>query len=274
MGESMPSIVKPFSFVLVICVLFSCSSSVMPPDLEILFSERGVDGTILISNLDGSQVYQAFPKRAKKALLPASTFKIPNSLIALKEAAVSSPEEIIKWDGEVRFVDAWNQDHSMRTAFPASCVWFYQELARRIGNEKYLYYLNELDYGNMKTGPDLPRFWLDGDLQITAEEQIIFLKKLYKNDLPFKAETIQIVKDLMLIEQTETYTIRAKTGWAVRSDGEHTWWVGYVEKADQVWVFATNIELTSNDQSQYSKEITREALVLTGVLPQSQKELN
>jgi len=257
-------------FTLGLVALIACSKSTPPPDLEALFSQRNVKGTMILATLDGSQIFTAYSERAKQGLLPASTFKIPNTLIAFDEAVISSPDEIFKWDGKVRSVEAWNQDHSLRTAFPVSCVWFYQELARRIGNENYLKHLRQMHYGNMQTGPDVTRFWLDGDLRISAEEQIAFLKKLYKNELPYSIEDIQLVKDIMVVDQTDEYTMHAKTGWAVRDDGEHLWYVGYVEQPEQVWFFATNLEISSNDQSQYHKEITREALKLTGVIPTSQ----
>ncbi|NQT61716.1 MAG: class D beta-lactamase [Candidatus Marinimicrobia bacterium] len=270
----MQVITKSFILMFFVIVLASCSSSPSQKKLESLFREKGVVGTIVISNLDGSQKYQAYPERAKTAFLPASTFKIPNTLIALEEAVISSPGEILKWDGKVRFVEAWNQNHSLMTAFPVSCVWFYQELARRVGNETYLEYLKTLNYGNMLTGPEISRFWLDGDLRITAEEQIVFLKKLYAEDLPFQPENFQVLKEVMVVEQSEDYTLYAKTGWAVRDDGEHIWWVGYEEKGEEVWFFATNIEITNNDQAQLHKEITREALGLIGVLPSVQEEQN
>jgi len=57
-------------------------------------------------------------------------------------------------------------------------------------------------------------FWLGGELQITPQEQIQFLKRLHSNDLPFSEKTIAIVKDIMIVEQTPDYRIRAKTGWA------------------------------------------------------------
>lgn len=264
---------KQIMILLGLAIIFSCSRSTPSINLESLFTKRGVAGTIVITTLDGKKLFQAYPERAKTPFLPASTFKIPNSLIALEEAAVSGPDEVFFWDGEVRFVEAWNQNHSMRTAFPVSCVWFYQDLARRIGNEKYLDYLKQFKYGNMMTGPDFTSFWLDGELRITAEEQISFLKKLYKNDLPIKEENIELVKEFMIIEETDEYTIRAKTGWAIRTDGEHGWWVGYVTKMDEVWFFAINIEITSNDDYGKQKEIAREALRLIGVLPATPQEL-
>jgi len=262
---SLSKITPALFFILI--AFYGCPKSQSEIDLESLFIERNIEGTIIISSLDGAQIFRAYPERAKQSFLPASTFKIPNTLIALEEGAISDADEILKWDGQVRFLDAWNQDQSLRTAFPISCVWFYQELARRVGPEKYLYHLKQLNYGNMLTGPDVTRFWLDGDLRITAEEQIGMLKKLYKNELPYQAEHIKLLKDIMVVDQTDAYTMHAKTGWAVRVDGEHTWYVGYVEKGDQVWFFATNIEIESSDDAQYHKEITWEALKLIGVIP-------
>ncbi len=249
-----------------ICI-FSCSEKVTQHALEDLFTERDIEGTILISNLDGSEQYFAYPERGRTPFLPASTFKIPNTLIALEERVISSPDEMFKWDGKVRFVDAWNQDHSLRSAFPVSCVWYYQELARRIGNDKYLSYFHQFNYGNKKTGPDVDIFWLEGDLRITPEEQITFLKKIYRNDLPINQENMDLLKEIMVFEETDAYTIRAKTGWAIRTDGEHAWWVGYVTTKDDVWFFSINIEIPSNEIYGKQKEIAREAMHMIGILP-------
>jgi len=254
--------------------LIACNASTVEEDLQALFTQSGIEGTIIISSEAGETEYIAYPERAKAPFLPASTFKIPNTLIALEEAVITSPDDTFKWDGKKRFVDAWNQDHSLRTAFPVSCVWYYQELARRLGNETYLDYLQNLNYGNKLTGPELTRFWLEGDLRITAEEQIAFLKSVYKQDLPFRAEHFELLKELMLVEQTDAYSVYAKTGWAVRDNGEHGWWVGYVEKTDKVWFFCINIEITANEDYGKQKEIARSALQLIGVLPVTPEALN
>ena len=42
-------------------------------------------------------------------------------------------------------------------------------------------------------------------------KKIIFLKKLYKNELPFKQKYIDITKKILTVEQTKDYTIREKT---------------------------------------------------------------
>lgn len=236
-------------------------------DLEKLFSERNIQGTIIISSLDGEVEYLYNQERSEQRFLPASTFKIPHTLIALEEGAIASEKEIIPWDGKEREWSSWNKDQSLETAFPVSCVWFYQELSKRVGNSKYLSHLEKMHYGNKLTGPDVTRFWLDGDLKISAREQIDFLKKCYKGQLSYKHEYIEIVKKMMIVEETPQAVVRAKTGWAMSVNPQIGWYVGYVEIKDQVWFFATNIDIEKKSDAAYRKEITMEALKREGILP-------
>lgn len=237
-------------------------------DLAKLFVDKKIEGTIVISELNGSNVYLYNELRANRPFVPASTFKIPNTLIAL-EAGVVSEKEVIKWDGKDKGVEAWNCNQTLDTAFRSSCVWFYQELARRIGTDRYKAYLDKISYGNAKPGPELTTFWLEGDLKISAVEQVGFLKKLYREDLPFSSSTYKILKRIMIVEQTPAYTIRAKSGWAARVNPQQGWYVGYVETRGQVWFFATNLEIRKKGDEALRKEITMEALKAKGIVVDS-----
>jgi beta-lactamase class D len=163
-------------------------------DLESIFKKAKINGTIVLSSLKNNRKYVHNNSRAIKRYIPASTFKIPNTLIALEEKVIEDEYEIIIWDGKKRFYEAWNKDQTLQSAIAISCVWCYQKLAKKIGNEKYLDWLRKIDYGNKKTGLDVSTFWLEGNLKISAVEQIAFLKKLYKNDLPFQQKNLDITK--------------------------------------------------------------------------------
>ncbi len=156
-----------FKATLILCLVSLTFASANAEDhrLAKLFTERNVKGTMIISSLDSKIEFVYNKERAEKRFLPASTFKIPNTLIALDENAIANGMETIKWDGKDKGWRPWNKDQTIETAFPLSCVWFYQELAKRVGNLKYLSHLKKINYGNKKTGPELTTFWLDGDLK-------------------------------------------------------------------------------------------------------------
>ncbi len=218
-------------------------------------SENKINATVVVSSLNSEKGYTHNPDRAEERFLPASTFKIPNTLIALQEGVISDENEMIKWDGQDKGLPQWNKDQSLRTAFPSSCVWFYQELARRIGLEKYEHYLNELDYGNRKIGASVDTFWLEGEIKISALEQINFLKKIYQEEFEFNQSHYTLLKDLMVVEEEPAYILRAKTGWAKRTASQVGWYVGYLETEEDVWFFSCNLEIHQDSDANYREEL-------------------
>jgi beta-lactamase class D len=230
-------------------------------DIKTIFDKTQINGTLVISSLDGKKEYIYNKQRAITKYIPASTFKIPNTLIALQEQVIKDENEIIKWDGIIRSYDFWNKDQTLQSAIKYSCVWCYQIFAKKIGNDKYLTYLKKLHYGNEKTGENVTTFWLDGDLKISAIEQIEFLKKLYNNDLPFNQKYIDITKKILTDEETKDYILKAKSGWS----GKIGWYVGYIQSKDKVWFFALNADI-SKEQLKYRKEIVIEALKIRKII--------
>jgi len=230
-------------------------------DIENIFKKTKINGTIVLSSLKDNKEYISNNSRAIKRYIPASTFKIPNTLIALEERVIKDQYEIIKWDGIKRFYEPWNKDQTLQSAISISCVWCYQKLAKKIGNDKYLYYLKKLHYGNEKTGSDVSTFWLEGDIKISAIEQIEFLKKLYENNLPFKQKYMDITKEILTVEKTDEYIINAKSGWS----GKIGWYVGYVETKNNIWFFALNADI-KKEELKYRKQIVMESLKIKGII--------
>ena len=233
------------------------------------FDNLGVNGSIIIYDFEQDNFYQHNPRRNNTAFVPASTYKIPNSLIALETGTIKDDVTVLTWDGIERGVgdspiEEWNQDLNLRLAFRYSAVWFYQVLARKIGHQKMQDFVNRIEYGNQNIGnkEDLDRFWLEGKLRITPRDQIVFLRRLYQNDLPFSQSTIDLVKDIAISEQTPNYTLRGKTG----ATSEIGWYVGYLEQNDSVYFFATNLDLNSEKAIAARIEITRACLQDLGLL--------
>jgi beta-lactamase class D len=247
----------------IVCML-TIPSPVLASDDDIsrLFSNAGVEGALLIESVDKRIVYLHDYSPGDQAYIPASTFKIPNTLIALEEGVIVDQFETIRWDGVKRSYDPWNGDQTLATAFRHSCVWCYQYLARQIGDDTYKRYLEKFQYGNQKTGEDVITFWLDGDLRISITQQIEFLRNMVFERLPVKKRSIEILKDIMLIDSVPGYKLWGKTGW----QAPHGWFVGYVESDDKVWFFANYIVVKNKSDLKLRKTLVIESMKLKGII--------
>ena len=234
------------------------------PDWAQFFANHKAEGTIAVSDgRSGSNVSMSFnSERAKKRFSPASTFKIPHALFALDAGLIRDEFEVFPWDGKKRSYAPWNRDQNLRSSMRHSVVWVFQKFAKEIGEAKEGEYLKKIQYGNQDpTGKD--PFWIEGNLRISAYEQVAFLQKLYKNELPFSLANQRLVKDIMLVEAGSDWILRAKTGW----NGKIGWWVGWVERPTGSVFFALNIDTPNRVKDLYKREaIAREVLASLGVL--------
>jgi beta-lactamase class D len=200
-----------------------------------IFEKYQID-SVCVELADNShdQVYYYNLSRLSKRYTPASTFKIMNSLIALETNVANDEDMIIPWDGVVRWNAEWNKNLNMRDAFKVSSVPYYQELARRIGKEDLKKWIDTVKYGNMNMNGAVDMFWLNDSLQISADEQVGFMKKLYFDKLPFSQRTMRIVRSLMLREDSTDYKLYYKTGTNQKVDGTTlAWLVGFIEKKEE-----------------------------------------
>jgi beta-lactamase class D len=231
-----------------------------------LFVQRGIDGTLVITSLKSGQTYIHNDVRASQRFSPASTFKVMNTLIAVEEKAIADERDVFKWDGHVYDLPGWNHDQTLASAFGVSCVWCYQDLARRVGAEKYALYLKQSDYGELQEHFETTMFWLDGSLQISALEQVRFLEKVVRRVLPFSEAAYGVLQQIMLTEKTPAYSLWAKTGWATKVKPQVGWCVGYVETPKDVWLFALNMVIDDEKDLPLGQELVQIALQSKGII--------
>ncbi len=216
---------------------------IINPIIKQVLDSTEVEGSILIFDAQKGIYYSNDFEWANIGRLPASTFKITNSIIGLETGVVENDSTFFKWDGKKRRLKTWERDFIFRDAFHASCLPCYQEIARGIGEKRMNEYLTKLNYGNMQVdSSNIDLFWLVGDSKISQYEQINFLKRFYYEVLPISERTEKIMKRLMVIENNKDYKLSGKTGWAVREGHNNGWFVGYLEKGSEVYFFATNID--------------------------------
>ena len=109
------------------------------------FGTFSVTGSTTIYDFKNKKWLYTDSVDTEKETLPASTFKILNSLIALDQKIVVDERQVIKWDStEKTFfgtkIESWNKDTDLKTAYRNSTVWFYVEMAKKIGKKKYKKY--------------------------------------------------------------------------------------------------------------------------------------
>ena len=180
--------------------------------------------------------------RCAARLSPWSTFKIPNSLISLELGIVPDPAQMTKWDGIVRDRPEWNRDQNLASAYALSALWYYQRLARATGKKRMRDYLHRVRYGNEDISGGIDRFWLGSSLRISADEQVEFLRRMLAGELPFSARTVGLLEDIMVVARTPDEILRGKTGMGGPDDARLNWFVGYLERGKNVYIFATNVE--------------------------------
>lgn len=247
-------------------MIIACHVSFSQADLKKPFEDCGIDGSITIYDYNSKKWISSNVNDSHAGTLPASTFKIMNTLIALETTAVTDENEIFKWSGETDtvkygFRPEIYHDMNLQEAFKLSAVWVYLELAKKIGKENYKKFLTQCNYGNKDISINGPDFWNFGNLAVSPVNQVELLIGIYGETLPFSKKSFDILKKIMVEEQTENYTLRAKTGWT-RDDGKDTgWWIGYVERKENVWFFATRLvkdrDTVNPDFARCRKNITR-----------------
>ncbi|WP_114749335.1 class D beta-lactamase [Pleomorphovibrio marinus] len=216
---------------------------IIAPNFQSILDAANVEGAILVYDPQENTYYSNDFTWVKKGQLPASTFKIANSIIGLEIGVIERDSAIFKWDGKKRGLKSWEQDLVFKDAFHYSCVPCFQEVARKIGAKRMNDYLRNLSYGDMKVdSANIDTFWLEGDSQISQMQQINFLLRLYRSQLPISEQTEKIMKGIMVIEENDRYKLSGKTGLSIVKGIYNGWFVGYIELETSSYIFATNLE--------------------------------
>lgn len=233
------------------------------------FEDCNIGGSVTIFDYNSKKWISSDIHDSHAGTLPASTFKVINTLIALETGVIADENETIKWPGKTDTVKYGYRpniyhDMSMKEAFHLSAGWAYVELAKKIGKDQYKKYLTQAHYGNADLSIDDPDFWNFGNFAISPANQIEILIGVYEETLPFSKRSFKVLKEIMKEEQKDDYILRAKTGWT-RDGGKDTgWWIGYIEQKDNVYFFATRLIKDRNTSNaafgKCRKEITMAVL--------------
>jgi len=244
----------------------SAAGSTERADLEAVFAENGLAGTFVLYDVAADHLTLVDGKRAGRRFVPASTFKIANTVIALETGVVKDENEIIPYGGQPQPFKTWEKDMSMREAIALSAVPIYQELARRIGLDRYREWLARLDFGNRQTGTIVDTFWLDGPLEISAVEEARFVARLAQQKLDASVRSQSIARDIIRLESRDGRVLYGKTGWRFSSAPNLGWWTGWVEQHGKISAFSLNIDMPAATDAPKRVAVGKAMLSRLGVL--------
>lgn len=242
-------------------------------DFKKYFDEYGVKGSFMMYDMKNKSYMYYDSARCYERFSPASTFKIPNSLIGLETGVIPDENFVIKWDGTKRR-EPCDKDLTLTEAVKISCIYYFQVLARDVGAEKMQNFLNKFDYGNQDISDGIDQFWLKGSLKISQAEQIEFLQKFYNGNLPVSKRAMDIVRNIIILDEKPEYIFRGKTGWNNSGNIDNGWLVGWVEtkgpnSSDNVYVYALNVEAPEGNEkfAESRRAITEKIFKELKVLP-------
>ncbi len=259
-------------FLIFLTLIYSGSSFsfelVQSDEWSSLIRSESIEGVFVLCKESNNLCMTNNIARAKTEYIPASTFKIASSLIGLETGAIKNEFQIFKWDGKPRRIKSWEQDLTLRGAIQYSAVPVFQQIARSVGETKMQKYLKAFDYGNANIQGGIDKFWLEGGLKISAVNQISFIEKLSKNNLPVSKQNQLIVKSVLVTEATPSYLVHSKTGFSGTGTKENPgigWWVGWIESETETYYFAFNMDISKEELLPYRKSIPKKLMESMGL---------
>lgn len=186
---------------------------------------------------------------------PCSTFKVISALLGLQNGVIIDGSSTMGYDGTDYGNPEWNRDLTLEEAFQKSCIWYFREIIDSVGKDKIQEELNELQYGNCDISEwngsginpmeKLNGFWLDSSLKISPLEQVEVLERIFEGQNDYESANIEILKRIMLVEESDTQKVYGKTGTS--GNGE-AWFVGFSEPGEEREYFAVYLDDTEQKE--------------------------
>ena len=217
----------------------------------------GYDGSFVLFDPEKETYYIFNEKKAKERISPYSTFKIVDSLVALETGVLKDADSVMKWNGTRYPFSEWNQDQTLASAMQYSVNWYFEEMCRQIGKDDMQKYIRILDYGNQDLSGGIRDFWNQSSLKVSPEEQVEILRKIYTDETAFSKSNVDIVKKTIKLSEKNGSTLYGKTGTGLLEGEEGIgWFIGFVEKKENTYIFAANIQGDKQVDGAVARDIT------------------
>lgn len=266
-----------FVFLILFVTLVSCAAK---KQAVIKDPFPGIRGCFLLYNLKTNSYEKEIGDTCKNRYSASSSFKVPLAVMALDSGILPDEKVVWKWDGQKRMLPQWNKDHNGESWMKDSVVWFSQRITPKMGQKKVQDYLVKFNYGNKDISSGLTTAWLNspndpkGSLAISSYEQVEFMKKLWKGELPVSARAMELTKKITYLESSpKGYKLSGKTGSNYFDPAKKIqlgWFISHITNGEKEYIAVTNIcdikpIETEKFGGQRAKAITLEMLKDSGL---------
>lgn len=221
---------------------------------------EGYKGSFVLYDMNNDEYTVYNEEKSRERVSPNSTYKIYSAISALENGVITEENSLMNWDRVLRYYDEWNRDLDLYGAMKYSANWYFDKINSINGIENVQNDLIKIGYGNcdFNGGNDC---WLESSLKISPLEQVDILKDFYTNNFGFSQSNIDTVKNSIKISSNGDTVLYGKTGTGRIDDKDiNGWFVGFAEKDNNVYFFATNIEADENATGSVSMEKTIDIL--------------
>jgi beta-lactamase class D len=159
----------------------------------------------------------------------------------------------------------------------------FQRIAPRVGAARMSQWLNRFSYGNHDTSGPIAEYWTNGRLTISPAEQLQFVHRFYRDELPVGAEHTRAVREGLeqrpgtmenslgvhrLDGDWRDATLNAKTGATSTAQYRVSWLVGLLRVSQKSYVFSSAAwdEKRTVDTLDATRQAVR-AFIEAGILP-------
>ena len=187
-------------------------------------------------------------------ITPASTFKIAIALMGYDAGfLVDEHAPVQHWHrGDVDWRPDWRADTDPSRWIRDSVVWYSQRVTAALGPARFASDAKAFGYGNMDVSGDPKRHdglkfaWIDSSLRISPREQLGFLERVVRRELPVSAKAFDMTSRITRIPgDAGGWELHGKTGagFPVLADGRtdhahgYGWFVGWAVKGGRTFVF-------------------------------------
>ena len=220
-------------WLLSVCWFAAFASPAAEPDFSRYFTNK--DGCVLVYDLKADKLIHRFnAPRCEWRMPPCSTFKVALSLMAFDRNILKDETTTYRWDGLDHGNPVWNRDASAADWMKNSVFWYSQRLTPQLGTPTIKKYLADFKYGNQDTSGELTHFWLDSTLKISPDEELEFMKRLWRDDFAVAKRALELTRKIMYLETSSSGTVLSgKTGSGHLHPGSNDhlgigWFIGHI----------------------------------------------